>query len=1077
MTDPRPDTQRSDGSYNALHLDALSWAETAPSFSVALNGTAPFSIDAWIRFHGIPAASAILAQPGTFAFGSMGSALFVEVAGMPIVLSDPDQSWLTDESWHYVCATFDGGMVRLYIDGKFNSGQSLFGSRPGPVTQPFTLGEGMHGLMRRVRIYDNALTASQVLNNMFGPPAAANLVADFDFTQVPARDTGPNAYPITLRSNARLVTEHPALSLGTTGFARPFFDWAINPGGQQVDPYTVQAWIYVAPPKSPPQGGAQQAIFVNSDLESDTGIALFLRYDPSASGYTLVSQRGSNGNTGQQLVSTGTVAADIWTNVATSFDGFTLRLYISGRPAGSIAAPPIPLLRAQSDLLIGSTLQHGAPTGAATFQGFIQEVDVWSTALTDAQISEYTANRPAVTAAGLAAVYDFSHSPARNLVTGHSVGLAEGAAVEGQLSPATRSDPTDHAPAPEPGLDAETLRRIRESLTSDTIAIEYKAAFAAAIARDPGKAAHLRDLEQRFAGNPTSLPFLSTEHRIGEERLVVFHTPERSYVGLRMPADAISECDWWKIRLILELVSGILAVVVGVSVAAGSTQKAAGFVQKMLENPTITSKLAVGAEMTASDVLSLLVSFQKFGFLRPLLLILLEELGFWTMLRVFARMLSIAAGIGIANAILMFGFAVINFIRLYGKRPRDCDPPPVVTLRSISYNHDPMANAHEALSIRQNLLTSITIPEWVPGRPLARAAYAIAGLAAAVRIRASFQVDNPAGHAFRIRAAGGGMLGGIDATLVDFAEGNIRTVTLDLNHQTIVAAGIRFEDSVWTWEYQVDEGAWEPMAVSNHRIYVLLDRPTGPWVQAPDSINLNLPWTDILDRVCHADWAGGAITADDAAARITTKVNDNANLVYDGGSHYIFTNPLFFQYFQCSQFLTFLATGVGGGNRVNCTDCASIVTTFANAIGCSLYTWRMSDRSGQPQPFKCNPIIAIGANAWAPPFGGDGYAYHEVAFKSDWGLIAFVNDACLKVNTGTTPWQAPAEGTPGGLPTGPPHYPFTSLPVMPAIPIPPLAEGENTYRERLAANVLEGLPRCQLEPGTWMNFWGRRPPI
>lgn len=1083
MTDPGLGTQRSDGSYNALHVDALSWAETASSLAVPLDGSAPFSIDAWIRFHGIPGAAAILVQPGTFAFGTMGSALFVEVSGIPIILSDPAQSWLTDEIWHYVCATFDGGTVRLYIDGKFNSGQSLFGNPPAPSTKPFTLGEGMHGLVRRVRVYNNALPAAQVLNNMFGTPAAANLVADFDFTQVPAADTGPNHYPITLRSNARLVTDHPALSLGTTGFARPFFDWAINPGGQQIDPYTIQAWIYVAPLKSAPQPGAQQAIFVNSDLESDTGIALFLKYDQSAVGYKLVSQRGSNGNTGQQLVSTGIVTAGAWTNVATSFDGFTLRLYLGGSADNSVAAPPIPLSRPESDLLIGSALQFGVPTGATTFQGYIEEIDVWSVCLSAADIRRYATARPEVAAAGLTGAYDFSHAPARNLVNGHSVGLAEGAAIAGQLSAATVSNPSDDWPEPEPGLDAETLRQIRASLFTEAFRNASEAAFQAAMAANSGNAGALRGLHERMMQNPGSLPFLSTDHRIGDERLLVFHTPERSWVGLRMPVGEISDCDWWKIRLILELLAGLLIILVGISVGASTTAKATGYIQKMLTNPTITSRLALGTQMGAADVLAMLLTFQKFGFLRPLLMILLEEAGFWTLLRVLARILSVLAGVGIANVLIMFGLIAYNFVRTYMSRPPDCDPPPVVTLVSIGFDHDPVVHANEALTVRRNFATQAAYPEWTPACAAhtdSRAAYAIAGLAG-VTIAATFRVQRPGNHVFRIQAAGGGLLGRIDQEQIFFPAGDETTVTITLTHQAVANGGVRIENIDWNWQYQIDGGAWQAMQTTRHRIYVVLGQPSGPWQQAADRANQRLPWTDLLEWSCR--WARGATNVEQAAALVTQRVNAGANLSYNytapaGASRYITNIANVEELFQCSQFLNFLSGGQGNGHQVNCTDCASIVVTFANALGCNLFARRMSDW-GNPDNngFTCNRIIAIGAQVWSTTFpDGDGYLYHEVGWR-DAGLTSWVYDACLQVNMSTTPWIAPPVGTPGQAAIGEPRFPFTEIVILPAAwPMAPLEPDADTYRERLAANSAQGIPRCLPEPPTVRTRQGRRRP-
>jgi hypothetical protein len=119
---------------------------------------------------------------------------------------------------HSICATFDGGTLRLYIDGVFNTAQSISDTGQSAQT-PILIGQGIQGLVRRVRVYNNSLTAETVPANVFGAPASISLVADFDFSVVPPVDRGPSANPIALQNNATTVTVSPALTLGTRGFA------------------------------------------------------------------------------------------------------------------------------------------------------------------------------------------------------------------------------------------------------------------------------------------------------------------------------------------------------------------------------------------------------------------------------------------------------------------------------------------------------------------------------------------------------------------------------------------------------------------------------------------------------------------------------------------------------------------------------------------------------------------------------------------------------------------------------------------------------------------------------------------
>jgi hypothetical protein len=445
---------RSDGSYIAVQLDAVSYAQTSADLGLPFDGSTPLSVDAYVRFNGLAANTSVIGKSAAFAFGSMANTIYFQFAGFPIVQSDPTVTQLRDNSWHYICATFDGGQIRLYIDGTFNVLQGITGTGTTNAN-PFQFGNGLQGLIRFVRVYNTVLNADAVRANMYGSPNAT--VANFDFSQVPPVDRGPRAFPITLQNNATMIKVSPALSLATGGFARPFFDEIkVNPGGAQNDPYTVQSWVYVSSTANP-----QQAIFVNSDLESATGIALFLKYNATAGAFRAVSKRGEN-ISAHLLTSTGAVPLDTWVNVATTFDGTNLSLYLNGALDSTMRCPPIALYRNSSDLLIGAALSHGQPSGASTLQGYIREVDVWKRALTAAEITTYMSTSPDVTDPDLAGAYVFTTSPARNQANGHPIGLAEGAVLGGQLGPAVQGERPFEPP--QRPIDEALLARFRQSV-------------------------------------------------------------------------------------------------------------------------------------------------------------------------------------------------------------------------------------------------------------------------------------------------------------------------------------------------------------------------------------------------------------------------------------------------------------------------------------------------------------------------------------------------------------------------------------------------------------------------------------
>jgi hypothetical protein len=156
----------------------------------------------------------------------------------------------------------------------------------------------------------------------------------------------------------------------------------------------------------------------------------------------------------------------------------------------------------------------------------------------------------------------------------------------------------------------------------------------------------------------------------------------------------------------------------------------------------------------------------------------------------------------------------------------------------------------------------------------------------------------------------------------------------------------------------------------------------------------------------------------------------------------MYTSPFGLDVFDCSAFLDLLRKGVGNGSYVNCTDCASITSTFANLLGCDLWQSRM----GMYVPaFLTNPIRAIGTTRVETPCGlGLGFMFHEVAWTDRCDVQDHVYDACLKVRADD------------------PAGPSTSRLVLP-VEMRFGSNGDGEYRDLLAAPTARDIcvPRPQ----------------
>jgi len=385
-------------------------------------------------------------------------------------------------------------------------------------------------------------------------------------------------------------------------------------------------------------------------------------------------------------------------------------------------------------------------------------------------------------------------------------------------------------------------------------------------------------------------------------------------------------------------------------------------------------------------------------------------------------------------------------------------------LVAIAFNHDTSSLTNDAMNLRRNFTQTVTAPEWTVGDTLptdSPAAYAIKEIQGKkITIKVKFTVGSNSVTKAEVRAKGGGVLGSLDAQVVNFAGGVSvpEFVPFELKNNTIGNGGIKREDITWNWEFRCCGGSdWEPLATIRHRIYIVLEEPTLPWKQpSPDNQN---PWTEALDYACV--WAAGKQNRDDAGSAITQAINASLGLVYDnaaGASHY---TSGFLAIFELTQFLAYLTSGAGLGNIVNCTDCATITTTFSNLVGCDLHASKMGSF------FDLTPFRGIGAAGFGCPGFGCGFSFHEVAWKGGHGNHDPLFDACLREDGDSNPWAAPYTEI------FPVNIVFSNNPGAPL----PLAVPFNdySYKERLCTNDAGGIGSCN-PIGPWPSSSnGRRP--
>lgn len=349
---------------------------------------------------------------------------------------------------------------------------------------------------------------------------------------------------------------------------------------------------------------------------------------------------------------------------------------------------------------------------------------------------------------------------------------------------------------------------------------------------------------------------------------------------------------------------------------------------------------------------------------------------------------------------------------------------PPFTVHSVRFNLD--RGTHITLK-HHGTGSAVAIPEYVRGTRNEPAAYVKGTLP---RIKVVFRKASAfAGGAYAIGATGS--LGGVRRKTVNLtfnASGLSNPVDFELMWPLPGTVGK--PDVSLDWYARKAPGPSIPAAIGSalHRLYLLCAKPTLPW-------GGELPWVAGLEIAC--GWAAGAGNADQAAGLIADRYNGCGVVSYDttsGSTAYGNGTYMF------SEMVERLNGGPGLGSKINCTDSANTVSTLANLIGCDLWQSRMGSS------FALNPVIAIGYNVWAVPFGF-GFSYHEVAWKGACLANDNVFDGCLKVDGDADPTAAPQ------TPLLPTNMKFGDCTTM-------------DYRLRLCPPGASGCAKCQPQPST-----------
>ncbi len=197
-------TRTADGRFGrALSFDGVNdRVDVADSASLDL--TSGMTLEAWVRPTSVSGwRTGIVKERGTGGhvyalYPSGGAAPVAENYVVSTYNSAPSGSALPVNTWTHLASTYDGSMLRLYVNGEQRAATPVSGAMAA-TTNPLRIGghaawgEYFAGLIDEVRVYNRALSAAEIAGDMSTP-----------ITAVAPSDTTPPSAPSNLQASGSL---------------------------------------------------------------------------------------------------------------------------------------------------------------------------------------------------------------------------------------------------------------------------------------------------------------------------------------------------------------------------------------------------------------------------------------------------------------------------------------------------------------------------------------------------------------------------------------------------------------------------------------------------------------------------------------------------------------------------------------------------------------------------------------------------------------------------------------------------------------------------------------------------------
>lgn len=345
-----------------------------------------FTLSAWIRPEEWLGSSSIISkelEPGSGQSYSLGVGFTeygrVEGWSENEVVYSPDS--VEEDVWTQVTYTYDGDHARIYLDGDLVQEKAV-APRELASTGPLEigcdspeLGGQFFGRVDEVRIYERSLSAGEVAAEAQTPieTPASGPVAEYSFDQ-----ESETAVDLSGHKNEGTIEATEWVPNGRYGGALNFDgeeSCVTVPDSGSLHPseeFTLEAWVK---PKDSPT--ADPIIFKAGEGTAKYAAVLGFEHYGRPLGWV----------DGEELRGPSSIGTDVWTHIAFTYDGDTLRLYVDGEVVDSEVVGKLNIQSEEPEgeepLYIGCD----PPAWGDHFHGRIDEPKIYERALSPGEVA------------------------------------------------------------------------------------------------------------------------------------------------------------------------------------------------------------------------------------------------------------------------------------------------------------------------------------------------------------------------------------------------------------------------------------------------------------------------------------------------------------------------------------------------------------------------------------------------------------------------------------------------------------------------------------------------------------------